>query len=189
MLFGSELRWGRFADRIPQDLYVVAVGVPEVEGAATVSVVSRAVVDDDATIAQLLGELIDFFLCADPKAEMVERLQRLGAAAKSVHLFLRDLDQGEIIVAALEEGDFALASPDRLHPEHFCVKLLRDIQVAHSERQMPHPTQPQRTRSHTVSHQTGAGPPVSVPAAVLEETENPTISSPPSTPITLPVIQ
>jgi len=54
--------WGRFADRIPQDLYVVAVGVPEVEGAASVPVVSRAVVDDDATLPHFQGELIYLFL-------------------------------------------------------------------------------------------------------------------------------
>ena len=113
-----------FADGIPEDLNIIVIGVPEVEGATTISVVSRAVVDDDPAGLQLLGQLIDPILRADPKAKMVQRLRTLSTLAKGLNLLFRNLDQSQVVVAALEKGDLALASPDRPHPKDLYVKLL-----------------------------------------------------------------
>ena len=103
---------------------MIAIGVPEVKGATSIPVISRAVVDDDRAGPHLLGQLIDPILRADPKAKVVEGLGTPSALAKGLDLFLRNLDQSQVVVAALEKGDLALASPDRPHPKDLYVKLL-----------------------------------------------------------------
>lgn len=66
---------GDLTDRIPEDLDLVPIWIPEIEGAASVPVVSRTIVDDDPAVPQLPGDQIDFHFRLDPKAEMVEGLR------------------------------------------------------------------------------------------------------------------